>query len=290
MKATLALAMANAMLAAAKPANTCMYATQVDVKTVTAYVYPKSSPATHLSAQPTGDSVNYETISEPATGSSDLPSSSDDSSETEEPTEGSEEGSGSTVPDLGLGGGSGGDSGLGNSADFSSVQEVSLNAHNAHRANHSCDQVEWDSNLAERAQELADSCSYGHDTSIGDGGYGQNIAMGAESNFALTEGQAAARAITRQWYNNEFELYPNYGGEPDWSSFEEWGHLTQILWAKTTKIGCAIALCNNSELASGMEVYFVVCNYEPAGNVNRSFTEKEYPPGYWRHEDPPGLN
>ena len=103
---------------------------------------------------------------------------------------------------------------------------------------------------------------------IGGGGYGQNIAMGAQSNFQLTEGQAAARAITRQWYNNEFELYPSFGSEPNMADFESWGHLSQILWKDTKKIGCAIALCDGGELAAGMDGYFAVCNYSPAGELS----------------------
>lgn len=149
MKATLALAMANVMFAAATPLNPRAYVTQVDVKTVTAYVYPDGSPATHLGAQPTGDAVTYETVSAPSTSSSPAPSSSDDTAETEKPTKGSQE---AVVPDLGSGVGVG------------SVKEASLNAHNAHRANHTCGQVEWDDNLAKWAQQLADSCSYRHDT------------------------------------------------------------------------------------------------------------------------------
>ena len=100
---------------------------------------------------------------------------------------------------------------------------------------------------------------------IGSGKYGQNIAMGAESNFELTEGQAAARAITRQWYNNEYEIYPAFGAEPSKAKFEEWGHLSQILWKETKKIGCAIAICDPGELTSNLPGYFAVCNYYPPG-------------------------
>ena len=95
--------------------------------------------------------------------------------------------------------------------------------------------------------------------------------MGAESNFQLTDGQSAARAITRQWYNNEYELYPSWGGnvspKADMKGFEEWGHISQLLWKDTKKIGCAVALCDGGELASGMKGYFAVCNYSPPGEL-----------------------
>lgn len=102
-------------------------------------------------------------------------------------------------------------------------------------------------------------------SNIGGGGYGQNIAMGAETNFEMTAPECASRAITRQWYNNEFELYPSYGGNPPMDRFSDWGHLSQIVWEGTEKIGCAIALCKKGSLAGNMEGYFAVCNYSPPG-------------------------
>jgi uncharacterized protein YkwD len=274
MKATLALALANAVFATANPLNARAYVTQVDVKTVTNYVYPDGSPATHAGAQPSPGS-SYSTPAEPATGSSDEPST-DDSAETEEPTEAekpsedSGSGSGGSSEDLNYTGGE-------NGADVGSVYDAAINAHNAHRANHTCGQVTWSEELAAAAKTLADSCEYKHNTDIGGGGYGQNIAMGAQSNFQLTDGQAMARAITRQWYNNEYELYPNYGGEPDMALFEEWGHLSQIIWSETTEIGCAIGVCDGGELAAGMDGYFAVCNYSPPGNVEGAYSKNVLP-------------
>lgn len=160
MKATLALALANAVFATANPLNARAYVTQVDVKTVTNYVYPDGSPATHAGAQPTPGSDSYSTPAEPATGSSEEPSTGG-SSETEQP---SEESGGSSG---GSGGGSGDDlnyTGGENGADVGSVYDAAINAHNAHRANHTCGQVSWSEELAAAAKQLADSCEYKHNT------------------------------------------------------------------------------------------------------------------------------
>lgn len=91
--------------------------------------------------------------------------------------------------------------------------------------------------------------------------------MGAQSNFDLSESESVVRAITRQWYNGEYEIYPGFGTEADPFSagFEDWGHISQLLWKGTTDIGCAVAICDPNKLAAGMKGYFAVCNYYPPG-------------------------
>lgn len=105
-------------------------------------------------------------------------------------------------------------------------------------------------------------------SSIGGGGYGQNIAMSAYSNFATSDSDAAARAITRQWYNNEFDLYPGYDSEPPMENFKNWGHLSQIVWQNTKAIGCAVAICEPGTLSDRLKGYFAVCNYFPQGTLS----------------------
>lgn len=99
---------------------------------------------------------------------------------------------------------------------------------------------------------------------IGGGGYGQNIAMAASTGTLPGDAEALQRSITGLWYNDEFNWYPGFGTNPDMSNFSKWGHLSQIVWASTTTIGCAISYCDAGTLSS-MKGYFVVCNYGPAG-------------------------
>ena len=40
---------------------------------------------------------------------------------------------------------------------------------------------------------------------------------------------------------------------------QKYGHYSQIIWAKTTKIGAAVRLCKD-----GSQIW--VCNYDPPGN------------------------
>lgn len=288
MKATFALAMANAMLALASPVNKRVLVTELEVKTVTAYVYPDGSPATHLGAQPTPAKafVVFENIARPSSTPVaepvvqpvetpepepepepvvETPVVEEPVVEVQQPEATPEQTQETEVVD---------------SAPAGSAQAASLNAHNVHRTNHSAPAVTWDSNLASYAQQLTDTCNYHHDTKIGGGGYGQNIAMSASTGTLPGDADALQRAITGLWYNDEFNWYPSFGANPDMTNFEKWGHLSQIVWASTTTIGCAISYCDPGKLADGMKGWFVVCNYGPAGNVPGAYaTNVKVPKG-----------
>lgn len=118
-------------------------------------------------------------------------------------------------------------------------------------------------------------------SSPGGGGYGQNIAAGYEPGHI-------PEVITGGFYNNEIELFPGYGSDsPDMSNFEKWGHFSQVVWAKTKKVGCYTQICSppgakpldcnpstgQSYLKNtgcgngGMNAIFTVCNYSPPGRL-----------------------
>lgn len=50
---------------------------------------------------------------------------------------------------------------------------------------------------------------------------------------------------------------------------EATGHFTQLVWESTTSVGCGAVNCN-SDSAKG---WFLVCEYNPPGNVVGSFKE-----------------
>jgi len=107
--------------------------------------------------------------------------------------------------------------------------------------------------------------------SVGGGNYGQNIAAG-------TPKTGISDVITDEFYNGEVNnfLKSYYGkANPDMSNFENWGHFSQVVWAGSKQVGCAVQDCTSKGGISGLPAdfppYFTVCNYYPAGNVGGEY-------------------
>ncbi|PSK43611.1 Repressed by EFG1 protein 1 [Elsinoe australis] len=142
--------------------------------------------------------------------------------------------------------------------------------HNYHRANHSAADITWSDALAATAKKIADTCVYKHNTQMDGGGYGQNIAAGQAA------GQIGS-IISDQFYNGEVGAFEGLYGQasPDMGNFENWGHMSQIVWKSTTEVGCYTTDCstNLQLVGSGVPGYFTVCNYKEAGNMAGAYGE-----------------
>ena len=144
----------------------------------------------------------------------------------------------------------------GSAPDTSDFKATVLFHHNQHRANHSAEPCEWDAALAAAAEKIASTCVFKHQMNVDGLSYGQNIANGNPAS-------QVGKTISDQFYNGEFGKFSpgDYGSaNPTQSPFEETGHLTQIIWKGTKKIGCAVANCPGQAGNS-----YTVCNYGPAG-------------------------
>lgn len=148
-----------------------------------------------------------------------------------------------------------------------------LKHHNYHRANHAAPEIQWDPYLAYIAQLVASSCVYGHNLDY-DSQAGQNIAGGmAATNISGT--------ITELWYNGELPYFSEMYGQPypDMTYFEQYGHMTQIVWKGTAAVGCATQYCPYGLANAGsVEPYFTVCNYKDPGNVFGYYDQMVSPP------------
>lgn len=137
--------------------------------------------------------------------------------------------------------------------------QVYVDAHNAVRAavappsNYSgswqaVPPVTWSDEVATTAQAWANhlrdelDCGLMH---ASNSGYGENLAAGSNV--------GAERAVA-MWADEK----SSYTYSPKYEFENDTGHYTQIVWRKTTAIGCASAKCSRSSV--------VVCRYDPPGN------------------------
>ncbi|EXJ55111.1 hypothetical protein A1O7_08036 [Cladophialophora yegresii CBS 114405] len=149
-----------------------------------------------------------------------------------------------------------------------------LRHHNIHRSNHSADPMVWNTNMADIAREIAETCVYGHVTSVGGGGYGQNIGAG----YPPTP-LGMGNFITEGLYNDEVNNYVYYGTEPDVTTLNQWGHFSQIVWKGSLSVGCYTADCSSGGLTNAgppIPPYFTVCNYSPAGKSTSFISHNTY--------------
>ena len=80
------------------------------------------------------------------------------------------------------------------------------------------------------------------------GRYGENLA-GSTGDLSGTD-------AVRLWVNEKADY--NYNSN-SCASGKVCGHLTQVVWKNTKRIGCAKVRCNNGGT-------FIICNYDPPGN------------------------
>jgi pathogenesis-related protein 1 len=134
-----------------------------------------------------------------------------------------------------------------------------VDAHNLHRAQVSppadppLPPVRWSEKLAAVAQAVADRCKFEHS----DNEYGENLSARTD------RGEPAA--IVASWAG-EAKDYDHKRNRC--APGAVCGHYTQVVWRKSTAIGCAVARCPGAgPFGGGVSEWFLgVCNYSPPGN------------------------
>lgn len=133
-----------------------------------------------------------------------------------------------------------------------------LNIHNDRRAATGAAELTWDDNLASFAQCWADQCQFEHSHNEE---YGENIAAGSGSSYTIVTSM-------NDWWNE----YKQWSTNTDYT--EATGHFTQMAWKDSSKLGCGVSRCNSGDLGLGgtiPDAIFVVCEYDPPGNVIGDF-------------------
>jgi len=134
-------------------------------------------------------------------------------------------------------------------AAMSALGRDMLASHNAVRAREGVAPLAWSARLAARSQDWADTLVERKQfTHRPNSPYGENL-------FEIVGAVVSAAQVVNTWA----EESRNY----DYSSNTcrgVCGHYTQIVWANTKELGCAVARGGRREVW--------VCNYDPPGNWN----------------------
>ncbi|XP_031445555.1 glioma pathogenesis-related protein 1-like [Phasianus colchicus] len=125
--------------------------------------------------------------------------------------------------------------------------------------------MSWDPDLAKTARGWAKRCEFKHNIYLQEPGQahpkfnpvGENLWTGSLSIFSVQG------AIT-SWYKEvrDYTFSSN-------SCSRVCGHYTQVVWAQSYKVGCAVHFCPTVLYFSGTNAAHFVCNYGPAGNYRR---------------------
>lgn len=138
------------------------------------------------------------------------------------------------------------------------MRSTLLDAHNRERAAYGSDPLVWDNRLQADAlayaRRLAAAARFAHDPLAGARLHeGENLWMGTRRAFSYA-------TMANSWLDEREHFKP--GRFPDISRTGNWkavGHYSQIVWPRTSSVGCAIASNAGDD--------YLVCRYQPAGNV-----------------------
>ena len=136
-------------------------------------------------------------------------------------------------------------------ADKPADKNALLGAHNAFRDKHCAPAMTWSNNLASSAQQWANGCKMEGNV-FTHGSSGENLF------WSSPPGGQGDSAVTAAWYS---EVGKYNFANPGFSAST--GHFTQVVWAGSTQLGCAKAVCGNFD--------YWVCRYAPAGNITGQF-------------------
>ncbi|XP_071172259.1 GLIPR1-like protein 1 [Mytilus edulis] len=116
----------------------------------------------------------------------------------------------------------------------------------------------WSKQLASVAQAYADKCIWGHNSARSS--QANSFSYVGENLYVTTSSTGYLDKSVASWVNEKKDY--DYASN---SCSGVCGHYTQVVWADSTKLGCAVASCPSmTNLPSYFRnVKFVVCNYGP---------------------------
>uniref|UniRef100_A0A8C3KQI7 Peptidase inhibitor 16 n=1 Tax=Calidris pygmaea TaxID=425635 RepID=A0A8C3KQI7_9CHAR len=148
-------------------------------------------------------------------------------------------------------------------------KKIILDGHNKYRSQVSPPAMDmlkmtWDTELEAFAQAYAEKCIWDHNKERGRRG---------ENLFAMAPTLDLEFAV-EDW--NAEEKYYNLTTTTCLPG-QMCGHYTQVVWASTHQIGCGSKFCEKIEGIETEDMYLLVCNYYPPGNMKGRKPYKEGP-------------
>ncbi|MDP2271071.1 MAG: CAP domain-containing protein [Archangium sp.] len=156
-------------------------------------------------------------------------------------------------PDAGVDGGTVIDAG----PQLTAFQQSLLTSHNTVRANvmpapsPPLPPMQWSASAQALAEDWAARCDFQHrDPNT----MGENISASTQELTAAAVTRWASESADYTWSTNTCRLG------------QVCGHYTQIVWRSSIGLGCAQQRCETNSPFNTVAWYFLVCNYDPAGN------------------------
>ncbi|NWX03831.1 PI16 inhibitor, partial [Caloenas nicobarica] len=148
-------------------------------------------------------------------------------------------------------------------------KKIILDGHNKYRSQVSPPAMDmlkmsWDAELEAFAQAYAEKCIWDHNKERGRRG---------ENLFAMAPTLDLEFAV-EDW--NAEEKYYNLTTSTCVPG-QMCGHYTQVVWASTHQIGCGAKFCEKIEGIDTEDMYLLVCNYYPPGNMKGRKPYREGP-------------
>jgi len=182
--------------------------------------------------------------------------------------DGGSEGGGAAAAGTGQGAsGSAGNPGTAGTAGGGSIVETepaelagTLAAHNDARAAEGLTPLTWDPALAAIATAWGSQCidSDGNGLVDHNDGRSDTYPTYVGENIYGSSGNATGTAAVQSW----MEEASGYDAASCTCTGGTCGHYTQVMWADTTKVGCALVDCPSLRFGSA-----VICDYAPGGNI-----------------------
>uniref|UniRef100_A0A8B9PFF2 Peptidase inhibitor 16 n=1 Tax=Apteryx owenii TaxID=8824 RepID=A0A8B9PFF2_APTOW len=146
-------------------------------------------------------------------------------------------------------------------------KKIIVDGHNKYRSQVSPPAMDmlkmsWDTELEAFAQAYAEKCIWDHNKERGRRG---------ENLFAMTPTLDLEFAV-EDW--NGEEKYYNLT-TTTCAPGQMCGHYTQVVWASTHRIGCGVKFCAKIDGIETEDMYLLVCNYYPPGNMKGRKPYKE---------------